>query len=146
MAVYELINPSDQITFEGDSDQVAIAAGLLLGEGKVGMRKVGDAENIDVLPLLLFANEEQINAALGAHDMSLGTLSGWMDANKAALADFLESVLYGSARDRELFTAMTAKLSVDEVRKQRAVWNERKRSSLNDYGAFCLSFAKGLRK
>jgi hypothetical protein len=39
MNTYEISNPSDPITIQADDDMVAAAAGLLLGEGRYGIKR-----------------------------------------------------------------------------------------------------------
>jgi hypothetical protein len=146
MPIYELINPSDPITYAADEDIVACAVGLLLGAGKAGMQRVGaEPEALEVLPILLFASEEATRAVLKARGLDIDTLNQWIYDHYEAVASCLESALYGSARDRELFDAMTAGLSPDERRRRQTAWNDRKRSSVNDYSTYSIQLAARLR-
>ena len=58
--LYEVINPSDEITFYATSDKVAVAAVLVCGEGQWGATRIeDDGDTIDVGGMALFADEEQ---------------------------------------------------------------------------------------
>lgn len=53
--IYEIINPSDPYTIEGDDIAVVCVATAILGEGAYGLQTADGAE---VMPILLFGRDE----------------------------------------------------------------------------------------
>jgi hypothetical protein len=138
---YEIINPSDKVLLIADeSDELLVAiAVLMLGEGKAGVRRDDDE---DVLPLMLFGGFEQWLAAEG---LTSDTFGETLKANRIKIADILETVFYGSMREAKALDLALADLPREQMLAARARYNDEKRSSLNDWGAACLSTAKNLR-
>lgn len=140
--LYEIINPSDPYTMRAESDQIAAAAGILLGQGRYG---VHDSEDKDVLPVLLFGGaEEAVKEILGVEIHELGN---FIDANSAAIADALDSVLIGHFGDRETYEKGLELIDDEAKRKQwREYWHEERRSSLNYIGKKAWKLAALLRE
>jgi hypothetical protein len=135
--ICELVNPSDAITFVVDDVKVAGVAILLLGEGAYGLTNgAGDT----VVPLGLFGfwrtwiQEQQID------------LEKFVPENRLAMAEFLETVCYGSVAEREAFDVAMSRMIPDKAQEHQAWWNGKKRSSLNDIGKGALLLAKALRE
>lgn len=138
MIVYEIINPSDAMTIEAEDDRVAVAAGILLGEGKIGLTSEDGRE---VLPLMFLAPESYIDDFLGKlYPEKLGEFIG---AHREAVAKCLESIVYGHLSDRK---AIVAAVGVDAAPEALARFNDAKRTSLNDFSAYAHQLANGLRK
>lgn len=136
MKLYEVINPSDAVTFEAESDDVAAIAVLFLGRGKYGCT---DEQGSDVLPLLLFGSDGWIEKFCA--DRKLADLSDFLSANAEALAKALESTSVCSLANRK---ALVAAVGPDPVALER--WNEAKRSSLNNICAAARKLAAAFRK
>jgi hypothetical protein len=122
--LYEIVNPSDPVTFEAPSDEVAAAAVLSLGEGFYGCQGEDDRR---VLPILAFfsgafepwAKENpSVMAVLSAEPGSEAAL---------AVAAALESTAVCSLENR---AALVAAVGRDPGAVDR--WNEARRSSLNN--------------
>lgn len=145
MKLYELINPSDPYTYRASSDLVAIAANLLLGRGKTGCGDVdGCGEAIG--PMLLFATEEQAEAML-TETFGPKSLSGFVEEHRAEIADALDSLMIGSVSTRRDFEdAMEAIADPEKKEAYRQKVLERRKTSLNNYGAVAWKMAKLLRE
>lgn len=136
MTVYEIINPSDAVTVEAVSDDVAAAAALLIAQGGYGVRRCDNGET--VLPILLCANAEQTKPWAELLDRVLRD-------QPREVADCLASCLYGHADDRAAFTDLVAGKTEAEVASARAKWNDRKRSSMSNIGKACAQLAMRMR-
>lgn len=126
--IYEFINPSDCITFYADSDEYARAVTLLLGEGKAGCKKK-DGTQLDYC-FTAFGNPapqevyDSIKIMLKEKDMKL--------------IDALKSCACVSFDEREIFDDYTNN-GTDEEKWQK--WDEKHRSSLNDFCGWARKFA-----
>jgi hypothetical protein len=143
MSVYEMINPSDEMTFEADDDNVAAVALILLGRGQVALEPLdGDTER-EVLPIFLFGDVE---AAVTAwlERRGIGELWAFVTEHRAAIVACLRSVVYGGARDRRAFDAMLDEIPSERHQAAREKWNDARRSSLSDWGTSALRYADHL--
>jgi hypothetical protein len=136
--ILELVNPSDKITFVGDDPKVAGVAILLLGNGWYGLT----GENGErFIPLMIFGSHEPWLKEQGIAD-----INRWIMDNALALAEFLETVAYGSVRDRRGFDEAVKRMTPEKAAEHRAWWNDRCRSSMTDIGGGALKLAAQLRK
>ena len=86
---YELINPSDEITFKAESDKVAFFCALILGNGKAGISRQ-DGKEVEQSPMLMFHED-----ALSVIESYLGCgLSDFADNNLNELSDCFLSFAY----------------------------------------------------
>jgi hypothetical protein len=128
--IYEIVNPSDKVTFEAPNDKVAIAAVILLADGKFGLV---DEEGNDTLLPLLFSNEDQIKAVLVGKGFDDGVkgLAAFIDANVQAVGECLASSAVVSIGDRKALLRALGN-SGRKLEDALSDWNEEKRTSLND--------------
>jgi hypothetical protein len=139
VGTYEIVNPSDAYTITGPFRACVIAT-LLLGHGAYSLH---DEHGEHVMPLMLFGigGDEWFVEKFGK------SMQEVMDETPGAeIAAALESVLIGSFPERRTVNAVLNAISDPAEReKARAVWHERKRSSLNDIGGRAQAMAKVLR-
>lgn len=122
MPVYELINPSDKITFEADSDQVAAAITIVIGSGAYGAVDAGGAS---ACPLMLFGSAEEIQASIR---QLLGCdLGPFIRDHMDACCRALESFASVSLSDRAALMAALGDAGPEALSR----WNEQKRTSMN---------------
>lgn len=136
--IFELINPSDAVTFIGDDITVAGVAIMVLGRGRYGLT---DDKGEVVVPLMLFGGSEYWLAEHGVDD-----LDAWLTANYLRVAEFLETCAYGSRLEREAFDQAIARMTPEHAEAHREWWNDRNRSSMNNIGQAAAAYAKTLRK
>lgn len=126
--IYELINPSDAITFRATKEEASVIAGI-----------VGAS--------LLFVKDVETGEAPNTE--------GWQDARERFWKDSVafdsycrayESFLVGSPKDRELFEDAVRNMGADEAAEYRLKWHNRKCSSMNDICARFWEAAKGMRE
>jgi len=133
MKLFEVINPSDPITFEADDPDIAALAGLLLGSGRYG---VVDEDGNEALPLYLFGmSDEEAERVVKPRAEKGKTPEG-----KAALVAALDSFAVCSMSSRK---AMRAALGSDREALRR--WNEEKRSSMNNICGRAAKLADSMR-
>jgi hypothetical protein len=114
--LYEIVNPSDPITFEAEDPKVATAVGILLGRG-----------------------------AFSVED-TFGDYEKWNSENRLAVAEALESVMVCEISDRRALNAEFEGLSRDEKVARLRRFNDEQRSSMNDIAGAAFSAAEQLRK
>ena len=144
--LYEIINPSDPYTFLASSDAVAAIPFLLLGSGQMAVRTADD-ESREVLPLMLFVNEDElkawINKTIGG-DGAKG-VQCFIDANRDEIVAALRSVMIGSANARESAEDALSKIPEEDDRQAFLLArHDRERSSTNDIGAAAWAYADRL--
>lgn len=106
MAVWELVNPSDQFTLDADGFEVAALACLLLGSGAYGLKAIPEDKGRD-FPVLLFGDEAVLNQVWQEKFGHLFRESREHVSNEALVA-CLESLVIG---DRVLYQETLALLS-----------------------------------
>lgn len=90
MNTYELINPSDAIQFDAESDQIACAAAAAVGQGMYAAHAVDDGH--DVGGMALFGDDSDLKARLG------GDIGAYFAANTPAIRAALRSFRYVTRR------------------------------------------------
>lgn len=136
--ICELTNPSDAITFVVSDPKVAGVAILLLGNGWYGLT---DKDGNSIVPLMMFGAHEK-----WLKDNGITDTNAFIMANAVLMAEFLETVAYGSIAEREALDIAVTRMTPENAAAHREWWNDRKRSSLNNIGAAALKMAKGFRK
>lgn len=128
--IYELINPSDALTFEAEDHRVAISVVLALGGGMYGAEASNGDKDLRV-PILMFeGNTEAYLKKWFGEDDSVA----WMIANKAAVIASLRGVLYSRPADR-----LESMLVADLEKSQ-----DKKRTSANHIRETAFKIADGL--
>lgn len=135
--IYEIINPSDPITIEHDDDKIAASAILYLGRGKLGLT---DEEGNDVLPVFLLSDEKYVEEWM----QERGIDKEFFKANRAAIADCLDTAVVGSIMDRKGIIAAISK--EEDYRGAIERWNDVQRTSLNDIAGVAFEVADAIRR
>ncbi|MCS0501574.1 hypothetical protein [Ancylobacter mangrovi] len=122
--LYELINPSDAITFRATVEEAAfIAARMLQGPYFVKDAETGEEPKID---------------DLGSRYDAL-----WSDAERlASYALAYRSFLVGNPSDRRLFEAAIERMPPDAADEYRREWHAARCTSFNDICAACWETAE----
>jgi hypothetical protein len=141
MPVYEIVNPSDPYTIEGNLTTVAIAV-TILGRGMYSLR---DEDGEIVLPFFAFQGTKTMNEWFNKQCRK--TAQEYMDSiPNNELAECLESVVIGNFKDRETYFETLEKLEPSKRKKWASQYHEKTRSSLNDIGRRAKKTAKELRE
>lgn len=121
--LYELVNPSDRITFRATIEEAACIAERM----RPAWYFVKDA---------LTGDDPVVDDLQAVYDAI------WKDAAKlASYAAAYDSFLVGSDSERELFEKATSLMSIDERRAYRTQYDDRRRSSFNDICGQCWATA-----
>ncbi|EPA0547485.1 hypothetical protein ACQZN4_003229 [Vibrio alginolyticus] len=133
MTLFELINPSDPLTFYAPNLEVAAVVAYSLSS-HYGAVSVDNPEERS--PILLgwgdWFEERNIDGE-------------WMKANHLVLADAFDSLVIGKPENRAQFGATLAALSDSQKETFKHEHNDKKRSSLNniyEYAAKCRELHK----
>jgi hypothetical protein len=142
MNIYELITPSDSITFKTDDDKVAYSCALILGSGKAGCSRRDENNNeVSIPSLLLFDSEPEttIKEYLGE------TLDEFLDSHKQKIIDCFKSFAYGSIEDRKTYDDALEAITDDEKRKEfQSKHEDRNRTSMSRWVQGAWNIAKKL--
>jgi hypothetical protein len=126
MNIYELVNPSDAWTFVAPSDKIAFLVSLAVGRGQTGAKREGWES-----PLYLIGGDPG------------GDFQKWFK-------EPLEGALGRNSKDviKSLRSFMIHRERAQKVPIGKALvkWNDKHRSSLNDFGGYALEFADHLEK
>jgi len=89
MNLYEIVNPSDAVTFHAENDAVARAAVLVLGNGAYGLHDVTSGDR-DVPCLLLLASKD-VTEQLFVEWFGAGSLGAFLDEHWSEVTAALAS-------------------------------------------------------
>lgn len=142
MLLFSIVNPSDPYTIEAPSLEVAAMVAVLLGQGKYQFESLDGSEDI---PFFAFGGADDWCRDKFKEDL-MEMSNRVMDTKLSEVADCLDSVLYGDAKDRIQFLATTAGMDRATFEAARAIRQDDKCSSLNDIGSFSYIMAAKLRK
>ena len=142
---YEISNPSDAYTMQASDLKVAQMATLLLGQGAYGLQDADGNTAFPIygntaLPIFLFGGGKEFPLR------EFGVVGPWIDANRDALVDALESVQIGGISERrELDDALSCMATENraEYLKRR---HDRLRTSQNNIGQAAWDLAARLRE
>lgn len=145
MEIYEIVNPSDPITFEAKDDLVAEACCLLVGDGKYGLtRKGGNDEDEDIGAMIAFMGGDNAEAYLKDRFGDLGEFYKEHSLDMAAALDSFLTMDTGERKDYKLAIEM-----IDDPEKKQKYRDEvqgRRRSSMNDIAGYAWKYAGKFRE
>ena len=128
--IYELINPSDEITFEAEDDLIAKICALVVGHGRYGLHRITeDGEPMEImLPFLSWPTLEQVIEIIGKDINEL-----LMENNEKVIACF-KSFAVCPVKERETYRTYT-----NNYTKNVSAWDNDKRTSTANICAFAHS-------
>lgn len=122
--LYELINPSDRITFRATLEEAACIADRMR-------------------PALYFVKDVETGEEPTVEDLQSVYDAIWKDAAKlASYAAAYDSFLVGSTTERELFEKAASLMLANEARAYRKEYDDKRRSSFNDICGQCWAAAE----
>lgn len=142
--MWEVINPSDAVSFTTDDVRIAIGVTALVGEGHYGLQ---DEKGREYPAMLLFMDMEQIGKHLCPHFNSLKEMLDYLGAHPDKTIAALESFALASIPQRIDFEkALEAITDEEKRRKYVAEFNDRHRTSVNDICAHARALVKVYQK
>jgi hypothetical protein len=143
MKLYEIINPSDCVTFHAPDDATAVAVVLSIGEGSYGATRCEDGQ--DVGGLLLFATNAVVDAKL--QEWFGGDFETWANSHQADLAEALLDCAAVRPETRDLYDEACARRdSEEELMEFRAQAEDKNRSSMTNIVGRAWVLGKALRR
>jgi hypothetical protein len=128
MNIYELITPSDPITFKAINDKVAFICALLLGNGKAGCKNALTGENIPTMLAFSSDPEKEMISFIG------GDVSEFIESNKKDISKCFLSFAYGSVSDRQTYdSAIEAITEPEKLKEFKEKHEDQNRSSLSKW-------------
>lgn len=125
--LYELINPSDSITFEAETFELAALATFLVGNGAYGATPITDDENAKKVPVLLLGMgvDEWIKQEFDC------TIEEFFERTMEEVSTVLLSFATVSVRERQIYELALSKITDEEKRIEfLAEWDDKRRSSI----------------
>lgn len=146
MKLYEFINPSDPWTFKAESHIAALLATLIVGDGKAMVDCLEDGEENDFSsPFFAFSGKEGIDNYIKGK-FGYDNLEAALEDNYDAVANALTSFLIASKEERETVDMAVKMLSPEDAQKLIADFNDKKRSSMNDFGTYAISLGQAMKR
>lgn len=128
MNLYELITPSDPITFKAEDDKVAFFCAVYLGGGKAGCE---NAETRESIPSLLLFVDDQVKYA---NDYLGVEIEKFTSDNLQKIADCFHSFAYVSARERRTYDdAVGAITDPNKLKEFKTLHEDRNRTSMSKW-------------
>jgi len=135
--VYEIINPSDPYTIEGELGPCSIA---LLLVGPSGGYALNALDGTEGFPILMFGGDPELQAA--CEKVGIWPLDEYLNEHRAEIIEALHSIVIGN---RELFLETMALMETEKTKAAfRETWHDKNRSSLNDIGGRAQEIADRL--
>ncbi len=145
MNLYEIVNPSDAVTFLAPDDAVARAVVLVIGNGAYGLNEINDGHSRDVPCLLLFASKETTERML-VEWFGPGSLAAFLDERWTDVAAALGSAQNLRPRERFYYESAIARMTPEAAEKYKLEVEDHNRTSLNEIVKYAWSMAKAKRK
>lgn len=137
ITAWELINPSDKITFTGDDFKLVTIAVCLVGNGAYGGKEIQGTRET---PIFLFGGIDKWfieNYGSNFEDT-------FKSSDKKQLADILDSFTLGGYEDFITYNKEAENIPPLELKKFKEAWNN-KRTSMNNICARAWEIADSLR-
>lgn len=125
--IYELVNPSDAWSFEAPSDKIAFLVALGVGRGATPAKRDGWDSG-----MYLFGKGDP---AADFKKQFGEEFEGAVDRNRKEIVRSLRSFVIHREKAPKKMSA-----------KERAAWNEKQRSSMNDFGGYANALADAIEK
>lgn len=134
--VFEIINPSDAYTIVGEYKVATVAVAIVSTAYGIHDRK----EELSAGPFFFGGFEEWCK------ENSIPDIKAFIEDNKEAIVEALESVMIGSFGERNMAEKTLAMLAPEKREEWLAMNHDSKRSSINNIGQIAWDIAKSLRK
>ncbi len=130
MTLYEVINPSDDVTFRAADPKIAIGVTMVVGEGQYPLE---DEKSTNYPTMFLSGKKEDADKGLQPYFTSVENMLEYLDAHLQETIDALESFSVVSIAGRVDFEKALEAIDDPEKRKKwREEFEDRHRSSVNN--------------
>jgi hypothetical protein len=142
--LYEIINPSDAVTFHAPDDAIARAVTLGVGNGQYGLKRYENGKKIDVLCMLLFVSASQVEELFVEWFGSMG-FKGLLAERRAEIIEALESCQNVDPDGREGYEALLAAQPKAKRAAFVKTYEDKHRSSMNTITKFAWASSKKMK-
>lgn len=140
---YELINPSDRISFSASSDLVALLAALVVSPD-FGAKRNG----FQAGPYMFASSARVLQDVTNTGDPAT-SISEALERHREAIADALDTFQIVSIKDRAMYDEaleMVQKSDPAAAAAWRAKWLDKKRTSMSNICAYAWEMAASIRE
>lgn len=137
ITVWELINPSDKITFSGNDFKLVVIAVCLVGNCVYAAEEVGGNR---IVPIFLFGSVDK----WFIREYGSNFEDTYKSSDKKQLADILDSFTLGGYDDFIAYNKEAENIPPLELKKFKEDWND-KRTSMNNICARAWEIASNIR-
>jgi hypothetical protein len=141
-AIYEVINPSDKITFRASNIKMAILCGLVIGQGNYGIR---NTDSKTILPILAFGTQEMFDSFVNKVFEEEGIMDFALN-NRSDFKDALNSWQCVSIKKRPSYEKSLMALPSEERIGFRMNFKEKSMTSMTDICGGAWNHAEKLRQ
>jgi len=129
---YELITPSDSITFLADSDKTAFICTVILSNGQAGCNRINEDGTQKTIPTILMFKQDADNFAIKYLDMPTHE---YISKNTKLIKDCFLSFAYGSIKDRKIYDEAIKLLSDNQTKLNefKKAHEDKNRSSMTKW-------------
>ena len=144
MQTYELINPSDEVTFKAENDKLAYVVALLVGNGKTPCRKISEnGDEIEIPSFLLFSE----NADKDINNYLECSLSNFIENNRPKLKKTLETFCYLSPKERKTYDdAINSITDINKLKEFKNQHEDQNRTSTSEFVKKAWELAEQINK
>lgn len=125
--VYELVTPSDPITFLAPDDKIALVCAVLLGNGNAGCTR---EDGVDVQSMWMFHPNPmpEIEKILGE------PMGDFIENQRKSIAECFQSFAYGSFSDRKQYdAAISAITDPGKLKQFKETHEDTQRTSMSKW-------------
>lgn len=127
--LYEVINPSDKVTFHASDHKVACVAVLFIGEGHYAVKCLDEQADIPGFQAL---GDKDLSKTVAWLGLDPGT---FIRTNRTSIVEAMRSFAYGSENERRLYEEALRLLEDPEKRKQLMAAHEARNRSGRSWSA-----------
>ncbi len=139
--LYEIINPSDAVTFYANDVGVARFVVTVLGSGQYD----GEDEKGEILGTMLFLMSKDEVAAQFREWFGEGGMAGFVEAHRKEIIAALESTACMNVKERTAYDQAIKLMTAENAAIYRKKVNDKNRTSLNNICGRAFDYAKKLR-
>ena len=137
MNTYELINPSDEITFLAENDKIAYVCAIVISNGKFGCKNIDTDESLNTF-LFMDSDPEKTIVAFLEQDFH-----EFIKENESKISKAFSTFAYVSAGKRLRYDEkLSSFATTEEADLYKTSYEEENRSSMNKIVTRAWEFSK----
>jgi hypothetical protein len=144
MFIYEFVTPSDAITFEAETDNVAPAVGALIRGGKAGTGRIDEnGDEVKLPTMTMFSSGDSVKIL---SDFIGSDFEEFIKTEWEKIADACESFSYGSISSRKEYdTAIECITDPEKLEEFKKFHEDKNRTSMSTWVSYAWDIGKSIR-